>query len=427
MKLDFSNYSLNYELEVPGDKSISHRAIMFGAISNGDTRIKGFLNSDDCRSTIACFRQLGVDITELENEIIVHGKGIHGLKSPSEILNVGNSGTTIRLMTGLLAASSVVATLEGDSSIAKRPMRRVTKPLNEMGAKIQGMQNGNYTPLKITGTKLKGITYKMPVASAQVKSAILLAGLHADGETRVIEAIPSRNHTEQFIKAFGGDILVENNEIVIKGNQHLTGQNISVPGDISSAAFWMVAAAITPGSEICLLNVGLNFTRSGIIDVMKKMGADIEVEELVSTGEPYGNITVKYSKLKGTVIEGKMIPRLIDEIPIIALLSTQAKGQTVIRDAEELRVKETDRITAISDQLRRLGADITPIHDGLLIRGGTKLKGAEVSSCGDHRIGMMLAIAALVTDGPINLNHSEAIAVSYPTFINDLKIILSLK
>ena len=427
MKLDFSNYSLNYELEVPGDKSISHRAIMFGAIAIGDTRIKGFLNSEDCRSTIACFRQLGVHITELENEIIVHGKGIHGLKSPSEILNVGNSGTTIRLMTGVLAGSSVVATLEGDSSIAKRPMGRVTKPLNEMGAKIQGGQNGNHTPLTVTGTKLNGITYKLPVASAQVKSAILLAGLHADGETRVIEQTPSRNHTEQFIKAFGGEIIIESNEIIIKGNQHLTGQTVTVPGDISSAAFWMVAAAITPGSEIKLLNVGLNFTRSGIIDVMKKMGADIEVEELESNGEPYGNITVKYSKLKGTVIEGKMIPRLIDEIPIIAILSTQAKGQTVIRDAEELRLKETDRITSISDQLRRLGADITPIHDGLLIRGGIKLKGTEVSSCGDHRIGMMLTVAALVTDGPINLRHSEVIAVSYPTFINDLKIILSLK
>lgn len=427
MKLDFTNHRLNCEIEIPGDKSISHRAIMFGAIAHGETRIKGFLHSEDCKNTMSCFRQLGVEITELKNEIIVHGKGLQGLMEPSQHLEVGNSGTTIRLMIGLLAGSTITATLQGDDSISKRPMARVTKPLIEMGADIQGSKDGNYSPITVSGTKLKGITYKMPIASAQVKSAILLAGIHAEGETRVIEPIPSRDHTERFIKAFGGTILVENNEIVVRGNQHLIGQCIIVPGDISSAAFWMVAAAITPRSEVKLLNVGLNPSRTGIIDVMKEMGADIEIEEFENSGEPYGNIIVRHSKLRGTVIEGDIIPRLIDEIPIISLLASQAYGQTTIRDAEELRVKETDRIAAISEQLRKLGADVSPTQDGLLIYGGRKLFGAEVDSCGDHRIGMMLAVSALVTNGSINLKNAESIAVSYPTFINDLKNNLCLK
>ncbi|MDF2556481.1 MAG: 3-phosphoshikimate 1-carboxyvinyltransferase [Bacillales bacterium] len=420
MKLDFTNRSLNCDIEVPGDKSISHRAIMFGAIAHGDTHIKGFLYSEDCKSTLSCFRQLGVEIKELENEIIVHGKGIQGLKKPLEHLDVGNSGTTIRLMSGLLAGSAISATLFGDASIAKRPMARVIKPLSEMGANIKGSIDGNYAPIKVTGTQLKGITYKMPIASAQVKSAILLAGIHAEGETRVIEPNPSRDHTERFLRAFGGAIFTENNEIVIKGNQQLHGQLLHIPGDISSAAFWMVAAAITPGSEVKLLKVGLNPTRTGIIDVMKEMGSDIEIEELESTGEPYGNIIVRYSNLRGTVIDGELITRLIDEIPIIALLATQALGQTTIRNAEELRVKETDRIAATSEQLSLLGANIIPTKDGLIIKGGSKLFGAEVDSCGDHRIGMMLAVSALVTDGPVILNNADAIAVSYPTFINDL-------
>jgi 3-phosphoshikimate 1-carboxyvinyltransferase len=419
--------SLRGAIEVPGDKSISHRAVMFGAIANGTTTISHFLAGEDCLSTIDCFRKLGVSITQNGSEVVVEGKGIGGLQEPTEILNVGNSGTTTRLLLGILAGCSFHACLIGDESIAKRPMARVTNPLREMGAKIDGREHGNYTPLSIRGGNLQAIRYISPVASAQVKSAILLAGLMADGTTTVIEPHKSRDHTERMLKAFGGEVVVDGLTVSITGKQQLTGTHIDVPGDISSAAFFLVAGAIAPNSEITLKNVGLNPTRTGIIDVLKQMGADIAIENIRNEeSEPMGDITVRTSELKGIEIGGELIPRLIDEIPIIALLATQAEGTTVIKDASELRVKETDRIATVVSELSQLGADIEATEDGMIIRGKTKLKANNmvVDSYGDHRIGMMLAIAACITEGELTLNRPEAIAVSYPNFFEHLQLLI---
>jgi 3-phosphoshikimate 1-carboxyvinyltransferase len=419
--------SLRGAIEVPGDKSISHRAVMFGAIANGTTTISNFLAGEDCLSTIDCFRKLGVSITQNGSEVVVEGKGIRGLQEPTEILNVGNSGTTTRLLLGILAGCSFHACLIGDESIAKRPMARVTNPLREMGAKIDGREHGNYTPLSIRGGNLQAIRYTSPVASAQVKSAILLAGLMADGTTTVIEPHKSRDHTERMLKAFGGEIIVDGLTVSVTGKQQLKGAHIDVPGDISSAAFFLVAGAIVPNSEITLKNVGLNPTRTGIIDVLKQMGADIAIENIRNEeSEPMGDITVRTSELKGIEIGGELIPRLIDEIPIIALLATQAEGTTVIKDASELRVKETDRIATVVSELSQLGADIEATEDGMIIRGKTKLKANNmvVDSYGDHRIGMMLAIAACITEGSLTLNRSEAIAVSYPSFFEHLQLLI---
>ncbi|HZG60260.1 MAG TPA: 3-phosphoshikimate 1-carboxyvinyltransferase [Anoxybacillus sp.] len=419
--------SLRGAIEVPGDKSISHRAVMFGAIANGTTTISNFLAGEDCLSTIDCFRKLGVSITQNGSEVVVEGKGIRGLQEPTEILNVGNSGTTTRLLLGILAGCSFHACLIGDESIAKRPMARVTNPLREMGAKIDGREHGNYTPLSIRGGNLQAIRYTSPVASAQVKSAILLAGLMADGTTTVIEPHKSRDHTERMLKAFGGEVVVDGLTVSVTGKQQLKGAHIDVPGDISSAAFFLVAGAIVPNSEITLKNVGLNPTRTGIIDVLKQMGADIAIENIRNEeSEPMGDITVRTSELKGIEIGGELIPRLIDEIPIIALLATQAEGTTVIKDASELRVKETDRIATVVSELSQLGADIEATEDGMIIRGKTKLKANNivVDSYGDHRIGMMLAIAACITEGNLILNRSEAIAVSYPNFFEHLQLLI---
>jgi 3-phosphoshikimate 1-carboxyvinyltransferase len=419
--------SLRGAIEVPGDKSISHRAVMFGAIANGTTTISHFLAGEDCLSTIDCFRKLGVSITQNGSEVVVEGKGITGLQEPTEILNVGNSGTTTRLLLGILAGCSFHACLIGDESIAKRPMARVTNPLREMGAKIDGREHGNYTPLSIRGGNLQAIRYISPVASAQVKSAILLAGLMADGTTTVIEPHKSRDHTERMLKAFGGEVVVDGLTVSVTGKQQLKGAHIDVPGDISSAAFFLVAGAIAPNSEITLKNVGLNPTRTGIIDVLKQMGADIAIENIRNEeSEPMGDITVRTSELKGIEIGGELIPRLIDEIPIIALLATQAEGTTVIKDASELRVKETDRIATVVSELNRLGADIEATDDGMIIRGKTKLKANHivVDSYGDHRIGMMLAIAACITEGELTLNRPEAIAVSYPSFFEHLQLLI---
>jgi 3-phosphoshikimate 1-carboxyvinyltransferase len=419
--------SLRGPIEVPGDKSISHRAVMFGAIANGTTTISNFLAGEDCLSTIDCFRKLGVSITQNGSEVVVEGKGIGGLQEPTEILNVGNSGTTTRLLLGILAGCSFHACLIGDESIAKRPMARVTNPLREMGAKIDGREHGNYTPLSIRGGNLQAIRYTSPVASAQVKSAILLAGLMADGTTTVIEPHKSRDHTERMLKAFGGEVVVDGLTVSVTGKQQLKGAHIDVPGDISSAAFFLVAGAIVPNSEITLKNVGLNPTRTGIIDVLKQMGADIAIENIRNEeSEPMGDITVRTSELKGIEIGGELIPRLIDEIPIIALLATQAEGTTVIKDASELRVKETDRIATVVSELSQLGADIEATEDGMIIRGKTKLKANNivVDSYGDHRIGMMLAIAACITEGNLILNRSEAIAVSYPNFFEHLQLLI---
>lgn len=404
------------ELSVPGDKSIAHRALMFGSIAEGTTIVSNFPSNEDCISTMNCLRQLGIKIEHNESDVRIYGSGWSGFKPTEETLNVGNSGTTIRLMMGLVSGQDFKVSFEGDESIAKRPMKRVTAPLNLMNVGVDGRDNGNFTPITISGGSVKSINYRMPVASAQVKSAIILAALQAEGETVVIEKELTRNHTELMIRDFGGEIDVDGTKITIRGKQNLTAQKVSVPGDISSAAFWMVAAGIARNSEIKIIDVGLNKLRTGIIEVMQQMGADITVIQKGGTSEPIGDIIVKTSKLKAVTIEGELIPKLIDELPIIALLATQAAGTTVVRGACELRVKETDRIGAICSLLKGLGADITETPDGFIINGGTKLCGGKVNSFGDHRIGMTMAIASLIAHGEIEIENSEAVAVSYPSF-----------
>lgn len=413
--------SLQGEISIPGDKSISHRAVMFGAMAEGKTTINHFLAGEDCLSTISCFEKMGVSIKREDEYVEVEGKGIEGLSEPASILDVGNSGTTTRLMLGILAGVPFHTSLIGDESIAKRPMSRVTVPLRSMGAKIDGREHGQYTPLSTRGGALKAIHYHSPVASAQVKSAILLAGLHAEGTTKVTEPFTSRDHTERMLRAFGVDVEVDGTTVSIEGGQSLRGTDVYVPGDISSAAFFLVAGAIVPNSRIVLKNVGLNPTRTGIIDVLQQMGARLTISnERIQNGEPIGDLTIETSQLKGIEIGGDVIPRLIDEIPVIALLATQANGKTVIKDAEELKVKETNRIDTVATELSKLGASVTPTADGLIIEGKAALKSAEVDSYGDHRIGMMLAVAAAIATGEVTLMRSEAIHVSYPTFFEDL-------
>ncbi|WP_260286022.1 3-phosphoshikimate 1-carboxyvinyltransferase [Peribacillus aracenensis] len=419
-KLQTNIRTLRGSIAIPGDKSISHRSIMFGALAEGETTVTNFLPGADCLSTISCFKQLGVHIEQDGQNVKIEGKGFNGLKEPESVLDVGNSGTTIRLMMGILAGQPFSAVLAGDESIAKRPMTRVVNPLRQMGAVIDGRKGAEYTPLCIRGGKLKGLRYELPVASAQVKSAIILAGLQAEGETVIIEPEETRDHTERMIQEFGGKIEKDGHTIKVSGNQVFKGTSIHVPGDISSAAFFMVAAAITENSEVVLKNVGLNPTRTGIIEVMKSMGADITIEKKTSEGEPAGDITVRSSRLKGTTISGDLIPRLIDEIPVIALLATQAEGITTIKDAAELKVKETNRIDTVANELSILGADITPTADGLIIQGRKALNGGKVTSHGDHRIGMMLAVAAMITDGEVELADPDAIDVSYPQFFGHL-------
>ena len=418
--------SLKGELTIPGDKSISHRSVMFGAISRGKTTISNFLPGEDCLSTIACFRALGVDINmDDPDKVVINGKGFEGLKEPEEILDVGNSGTTIRLMMGILSGRPFFSVIKGDASIGKRPMTRVTKPLSQMGAIIDGREKGEFTPLAIRGGNLKGIEYTLPVASAQVKSSILFAGLQAEGVTTIYEPSKTRDHTERMIRKFGGEVTSDGLVVSVKGGQNLHGTDVYVPGDISSAAFFLVAGAVLPDSELILKNVGLNPTRTGIIDVMKEMGADMEIiNQRGDEFEPIGDIIIRTSSLKSTEIEGDMIPRLIDEIPVIALLATQAEGTTVIRDAEELKVKETNRIDTVVNELRKLGANIEATDDGMIIRGRTSLTGGTVSSHGDHRIGMMLAIAALLAKEPVYLENPDAISISYPEFFTHLQSVI---
>lgn len=414
---------LQGELNIPGDKSISHRAVMFGSIAEGITEIDHFLMGADCLSTVSCFQKMGVKIDVTNEKVIVHGNGYRGLKEPLEILDVGNSGTTTRLMIGILAGTPFHSCVIGDESIAKRPMSRVTQPLRKMGAHIEGRENGNFTPLAIRGGQLKAIEYASPVASAQVKSAILLAGLQTNNEvTRVIEPHKSRDHTERMLRAFGVEVDENENTVSIRGGQSLVSTAIYVPGDISSAAFFLVAGAIVPNSQIILNNVGVNPTRTGIIEVLKRMGAKISINPQAGNPfEPLAQIKIETSNLKGITIEGDLIPKLIDEIPVIALLATQAEGETVIKDAHELKVKETNRIDTVVSELKKLGAIIEPTDDGMIIKGKTPLKGGgTVSSHGDHRIGMMLGIASCITEEPIELQDAEAISVSYPNFFSDL-------
>ena len=421
MKLQTNVQGLHGDLKVPGDKSISHRSIMFGALAEGETRVHDILRGEDVLSTMAAFRELGVEITDNGSEVIVKGVGFKGLTAPQKALDMGNSGTSIRLISGVLAGQPFSSDLFGDDSLSKRPMDRVTIPLREMGVTISGQTDRDLPPLHITGSdQLTPINYTLPVASAQVKSALIFAALQANGESIITEKEITRNHTEDMIKQFGGEIDVDGKEIRVKGGQRFKGTSITVPGDISSAAFFLVAGLIVPNSEITLKNVGINETRTGIIEVIQAMSGNLVMSDVDKVAKS-ATLTVKTSELNPTEISGSLIPRLIDELPIIALLATQTSGTTIIRDAEELKVKETDRIQVVADMLNDMGADITPTDDGMIIKGKTPLHGATINTQGDHRIGMTAAIASLlVSDGEVILERAEAIDTSYPTFFKDL-------
>ncbi|WP_312498957.1 3-phosphoshikimate 1-carboxyvinyltransferase [Enterococcus sp.] len=411
---------LNGTIAVPADKSISHRSIMFGALANGTTTVRNFLRGEDCYSTLHAFQKLGVPISDDGETITIEGQGFAGLKAADSAIDIGNSGTTIRLMIGILAGQSFETTMYGDDSLNRRPMNRVMLPLREMGAHLTGDQDTEFPPITVTGNgSLRPITYAMPVASAQVKSAIIFAALQAAGTSTIIEKEASRNHTEEMIRQFGGEITTEGKTITVTGPQSLQGQEVIVPGDISSAAFFLTAAAIMPESQVTLTNVGINPTRTGILEVLEEMGAEMSIHDQDVQNQS-ATIDIRSSQLTAITISGDIIPRLIDELPIIALLATQAHGTTVIKDAEELKVKETNRIDATAEELQKLGADITPTADGLIIHGPTKLHGGQVSSRGDHRIGMMMQIAALLTDEDVELDRAEAVAVSYPHFFDDV-------
>ncbi|EGJ26868.1 3-phosphoshikimate 1-carboxyvinyltransferase [Streptococcus porcinus] len=422
MKLKTDSRPLRGCLTMPGDKSISHRAIIFGAIAEGITEIEGLLKSHDVNATISAFRQMGVLIEERGQKVIVHGQGFSGLKTPQNTLEMGNSGTSMRLLCGVIAAQDWTVTLKGDASLSKRPMDRVAVPLELMGAEISGQGYAKQPPITVKGkTHLKAITYHLPVASAQVKSAILLAALQTRGQTKLVEKAITRNHTEEMIRIFGGQIQQSEKEITIKGPQSLRGQKIKVAGDISSAAFWLVAGLIVPGSDIRLENVGINETRTGILDVIKNMGGQVAIENYDSKNQS-AHLRVTYSELRGTEISGALIPRLIDELPIIALLATQAKGHTIIKDAAELRLKETNRITVVVDILQKMGAQVEEKADGMIITGGQELVACQADAQMDHRIGMMATIAALlVKKGTMTLKGADAIATSYPNFFADLE------
>lgn len=413
-------------IAVPGDKSISHRAVMFGALADGLTEVTNFLQGADCLSTIRCFRQLGIDIKNdpASDKVTVYGRGLHGLTKAEGLLDVGNSGTTMRLISGILCGQGFATVLTGDASIQKRPMGRIITPLTQMGADIKSKDGSNLAPLMINTMKaarLHGIHYISPVASAQIKSCILLAGLYAEGETRVTEPELSRNHTELMLREFGANIISEGSTSTITPNPDLKGRRICVPGDISSAAYFIAAGLLLPNSEIMIKNVGINPTRDGILRVCKNMGADITLENVTDNGgEPVADIVVRYSELTGTEIGGALIPTLIDEIPVIAILACFAKGRTVIKDAAELKVKESNRIDVMADNLTRMGADVTPTSDGLIINGGKPLHGAVIDSQSDHRIAMSFAIAALLSDGETEIMDAECVNISYPDFYRDL-------
>lgn len=406
------------EISVPGDKSISHRSIMMGAIAKGVSTVRGFLRGEDNMSTMNAFRAMGVTIDDDGETIAIHGQGLHGLKEPADVIDCGNSGTTIRLMTGLLAGQSFFSVLTGDQYLRKRPMKRVVEPLARMGARILGRNQGSLAPLAISGGALNAIGYESPVSSAQVKSAIMLAGLYADGETSVREPSLSRDHSERMFRLFGASLEVFNNGVTVKGGVELQAQEISVPGDISSAAFFLVAALITPGSELLIRNVGVNPTRTGVIEILRSMGGSIELlDEREISGEPVADLMVRSSRLKGVDIAGSVVPRAIDEFPVICVAAACAEGRTTVRDAHELRVKETDRIAAIAANLRRLGVQVDECEDGMDIMGAERLAGGgEVESRGDHRIAMSLSVAALVAKGGITINDTDCVATSFPTF-----------
>ncbi len=414
--------SLNGTISIPGDKSISHRCIMFGSIAEGTTKIKGFLMGADCLATIDCFRAMGIPIEVNADEVIVHGKGLHGLSQPQKELDVGNSGTTTRLISGILSAQDFDVTLSGDASLNSRPMERIMTPLNAMGADISSIHGNGCAPLLIKGKKLKAFHYDSPVASAQVKSAVLLAGLYADGPTSVTEPAVSRNHTELMLQSFGVKVICEEKTATVYPPEKLLAHDILVPGDISSAAYFIVAGLITPNSEVTIQNVGINPTRDGIIRVCKQMGADITLSNVKEgKGEPTADITVRTSKLHGIEIGGDIIPTLIDEIPIIALLACFAEGTTVIKDAQELKVKESNRIDLMVNNLSAMGADATATEDGMIIVGGNPLHGISLNCKYDHRIAMTFSIAAINADGEMDIEDAECVDVSYPNFYETLE------
>ena len=425
MKLKTNIDHLNGSIRVPGDKSISHRSIIFGSLAEGETKVYDILRGEDVLSTMQVFRDLGVEIEDKDGAVTIQGVGLDGLKAPQKALDMGNSGTSIRLISGVLAGTDFEVEMFGDDSLSKRPMDRVTLPLKKMGVSISGQTERDLPPLHLKGTKnLKPIHYELPIASAQVKSALIFAALQAHGQSIIIEKECTRNHTEDMLRQFGGDLSVDGKKITVQGPQKLSGQTVVVPGDISSAAFWLVAGLIVPNSRVVLKNVGINETRTGIIDVIRAMGGKLEITDMDPIAKS-ATLTVETSELNRIEIGGALIPRLIDELPIIALLATQAQGQTVIKDAEELKVKETDRIQVVADALNSMGATITPTADGMIIKGKSVLHGARVNTFGDHRIGMMTAIAALlVADGEVELDRAEAINTSYPSFFDDLESLI---
>lgn len=412
--------SLRGTLTVPGDKSISHRAVMFGSLAKGTTKITGFLEGADCLSTISCFRKMGINIERNNTEVFVHGIGLHGLCPPSEILDVGNSGTTTRLISGILAGQSFVSELNGDASIQSRPMKRIMTPLLSMGADIRSLRGNDCAPLLIEGKKLHAIHYQSPVASAQVKSCVLLAGLYADGITRVTEPVLSRNHTEIMLNYFGANVTSQGTTASILPEPALMGREVLIPGDISSAAYFIAAGLLTPNSEILLKNVGINPTRDGFLRVCKAMGADIELLNESREGEPTADLLIRSAALHGTTVGGEIIPTLIDEIPMIAVMAAFAEGTTVIKDAEELKVKESNRIEVVVENLRRMGADIEATEDGMIIHGGKALHGAEIDSHLDHRIAMSFAVAGTICEGEMEIQGGECVNISYPAFYEDL-------
>jgi 3-phosphoshikimate 1-carboxyvinyltransferase len=409
--------SVKGEITVPGDKSISHRSIMLGAIANGTTTVRGFLRGGDNMATMGAFRAMGVRIDDDGETVVIQGRGLHGLSEPGDVIDCGNSGTTIRLITGLLAGQSFFSVVTGDQYLRKRPMKRVVEPLTRMGARILGRSQGSLAPLAISGGALNAIGYESPVSSAQVKSAIMLAGLYADGETSVREPSLSRDHSERMFRLFGASLETFDSGVTVRGGVELQGQDITVPGDISSATFFMVAALITPGSELLIRSVGVNPTRTGAIDILKAMGGDIQLlDQRELSGEPVADILVRASRLKGCAIAGSVVPRAIDEFPAICVAAACAEGTTTIREARELRVKETDRISAMATNLRALGVPVEECDDGMTISGVERLAGGSVESFGDHRIAMSLAVAALVSADGITIADTGCVATSFPSF-----------
>ena len=411
---------LRGEVTVPGDKSISHRSIMFGSLAKGTTEITHFLEGADCLSTISCFQKMGVSIERNGSHVLVHGQGMRGLKKPDSVLDCGNSGTTTRLISGILAAQDFSVTLTGDASIQKRPMKRIMTPLLQMGADIRSIHDNGCAPLAITGSRLHGIHYQSPVASAQVKSAILLAGLYAEGETRVTEPYVSRNHTELMLRSFGADVRAEDTTAIIQPAKELYAQEIEVPGDISSAAFFLAAGLMIPGSEILLKHVGINPTRAGMLEVCREMGGDVTLLDETSSGEPTADILVRSSSLHGVTIGGAIIPTLIGELPMIAAMACFAEGDTVIRDAAELKVKESNRIDVMVRNLTAMGADVEETEDGMIIHGGRPLHGAVIDSRLDHRLAMTFAVTGCMADGVTEVLDAECVNISYPEFYRDL-------